>query len=591
MIQTHRQSSYFAAIKGIAATVILVTSLSAQAQNAPAEQTSAQLTRQASSGNTGTVRLSKNTFRTETVQVPYTERVPYQETETYTEQVPYTVQVPYTDYETDYRDEYQCENVTRYRDEYRCENVTRYRDEYRCENVTRYRQECRNEQECHLVPGDSGQCRTVEECGTNAQGQPICKTRTVCDGGSGPRQVCENRQRCENVPYTDRECRTERVPYYDQECRNISVPYTDRECRNVRVPYQREVTKYRDETRYREETRTRTVTKYRDEQRCCRSEQREVFDRQLQFNVQIAFPQNAVLAAGEVERLIVRLNSAQPASVSVDSSQAIYNYTVLNQSASGEVVNVTLGLLPKYDLANAGEASIRSLRAKFSLDTRKFSVVVEDTIANSSVPGRLNTMSSIAIQDLASGAIIEEQAVSNLANGARGIVVQANLEQQSKFRMILKVQRSGALVAGGQIQFTKSAVYDRKSVQSEDIARLSDASAVKLAAANTSGMSSTMSLVDSTEDFADLKTVYSVTIYELVGDDRTTLTTVDLSREQLRAAGETLQLSQLLGSKASAALRKGKQLRLHVAITRTGEAGSLVSQPIKLVAKANITIK
>ncbi len=591
MIQLDRQSSYFAAIKGIAASVILVTSLTAQAQNAPAEQTSAQLTRQASSPNSGTVRLSKNTYRTETVQVPYTERVPYQETETYTEQVPYTVRVPYTEYETDYRDEYQCENVTRYRDEYRCENVTRYRDEQRCENVTRYRQECRNEQHCYLVPGEPGQCRQVEECGTNAQGQPICKTRTVCDNGTGPQQRCENRQTCSNVPYTDRECRTERVPYYDQECRNVSVPYTDRECRNVRVPYRREVTKYRDETRYREETRTRTVTKYRDEQRCCRPETREVFDRQLQFQVQMTFPQNAVLAAGEVERLVIRLNSAQPASISIDSSQAIYIYAIQNQSASGEVVNVTLSLTPKYDLSNAGESSIRSLRAKYSLDTRQFLVVVEDSISNSTVPGRLNTVASIAIQDLATGAILEEQTVGALPNNQRGITVQSNLDASSKFRMVLKVQRTGALVAGGQISFSKSAVYDRKSVQNEDIARLSDVNAVKLTVANSTGMNASMTLVDNTEDFADLKTVYAVTIHELVGDDRTTLTKVDVSREQLRASLDTLNLSQLLGSKANAALRKGKQLRLHIAVTRTGDAGSLVSKPIQLVVKASISIK
>lgn len=477
MIQSHQLSSLSATLKGIAAAVILTTTLVARAQNAPAEQTSAQLTRLASAPNSGMVTLSKNLFRTETVQVPYIEKVPYQETETYVEQVPYTVSVPYTETVTDYRDEYRCETVTNYRDEYRCENVTRYRDEQRCDNVTRYRQECRQQQECHLVPGNGGQCRQVEECGTNAQGQPICKTRTVCDGDSGPQQRCENRNVCENVPYTDRVCRTERVPYYDQDCRNVRVPYTEQQCHNVRVPYQHEVTKYRDETRYRSETRTRTVTKYRDEQRCCRAEQRQVFDRQLQFQVHVNFPIEAVLNQGESERLLVRLESAQPATVSVQSTSGKYSYTIANQLASGEQVNVDL-----------------------------------------------------------------------------------------------------ALVVG-------------KYAKQVDLARLADVNAVRLAAAVTTGMNATMSLVDSTDSFLDVRSVYSITIFELIGDDRTTLKTVSLTREQLRASNGTLSLAQLLGSQASSALRTGKQLRLHVAVTRTGAAGSVLTKPVQLSVKASISIK
>lgn len=563
-----------------------------QAQNAPAEQTSAVVTRTADQGQTAVVRLSKNLFRTETVQVPYVERVPYEETETYIEEVPYTVRVPYTDYETDYRDEYKCETVTRYRDEHRCENVTRYRDEYRCENVTRYRQECRQEQRCHLIPGEPGQCRDVEECGTNAQGQPICKTRRVCDGGSGPQQRCEYQNVCENVPYTDRECRTERVPYYEQECRTERVPYYDEECRTVRVPYQREVTRYRDETRYRQETRTRTVTKYRDEQRCCRPEQRQVFDRQLQFQVQLQFPQQAVLVSGEVERLTVALAGTQPGSVTVDARQAIFGYNVLSQNASGELINVQLGLTPKFDLSNAGESSIQSLRAKFSLDLRKFVITVQDSIADSSVPGRLQTASAIAIHDLLTGAVLEEQVVGMLPNGQKGIVVNSFSDSQSRFQIVLKVQRSGSLVSNGMIQFAKVQNYDRKLAGIEDLAALADAKGIRLTVANATAAAASMSLTDSTEDFADIQTAFAITVYELVGDSRTTLVNqIPLSREQLKANNEVLDLRQILGAKASSALRPGKQLRLHITATRTGEAGSALAKPIQIVVKSNITIK
>lgn len=592
MIHFSMKTKAFARCLSIMTFVALSLTNVAQAQNAPAEQTSAVVTRTADQGSSANVRLSKNLFRTETVQVPYVERVPYQETETYIEEVPYTVRVPYTDYETDYRDEYKCETVTRYRDEYKCENVTRYRDEYRCENVTRYRQECRNEQRCYLVPGEPGQCRDVEECGTNAQGQPICKVRRVCDPGSGSQQRCDNERVCENVPYTDRECRNERVPYYEQECRTDRVPYYDQECRTVSVPYRREVTKYRDETRYRKETRTRTVTKYRDEQRCCRPEERQVFDRQLAFQVQLSFPQQAVLVAGEVERIVVSLAGTQPGSVSIDARQAIFGYQVLSQSASGEVINVQLGLAPKFDLSNAGESSIQSLRAKFSLDLRKFVVTVQDTIADSSVAGRLQSTATIAIQDLATGALIEEQPVAQLANGQKGIVVNAFSDSQSKFQIVLKVQRSGTLVSGGAIRFAKVQNYDRKLVSQEDMSALADAKKVSLAVANAAAAVATMSLVDTTEDFADVQTALSITVYELKGDARTTVVdNFKMSREQLKANNETIDLKQLLGAKASQLIRAGKQFRFHITLTRTGEAGSVLAKPVQFVLKSNITIK
>lgn len=276
----------------------------------PVENKVLHIKRLANSGNLQTGSLSKNLYKLETIQVPYTEQVPYQVdetytvevpyqvTETYVETVPYEVQVPYTDYETDYR------------------------DEQRCENVTRYREECRNEQKCYLIPGNP------------------------------PQKRCENQKICRNVPYTEQQCRY------------------------VRVPYQRPVTRYRTETRYRQETRTRTVTryrtetrtrtvtKYREEQRCCRPETREVFDRQLQFQVEVHFPVDADLTQEQTETLDIILVSADQNSAQVRLQQfnTVYNYTIAGQTVSGGTIQVVLAATPKSLLSEQDLASLSDFK-------------------------------------------------------------------------------------------------------------------------------------------------------------------------------------------------------------------------------------
>jgi hypothetical protein len=552
--------------------VITALSVSTTANSAPSEQTSQVITRTASNANQATARLSKNLYKQEQVQVPYTVQVPYQVEETYTVDVPYTVSVPYTDYETEYRDEYRCENVTRYRDEQRCENVTRYRNEQRCENRTDYRNECRNEQQCYLVPGEPGQCRDVTECGTNAQGQQICKTRQVCDGGSGPSQRCENKQVCQQVPYTRNECRNVQVPYTDRECRTERVAYTDQQCGNVRVPYQREVTRYRDETKYRKENRTRTVTKYRDEQKCCKTETQTVFDRQLQFQVVVSFPQGATLVGNETETLKITLTSAQPGQVSVATVDSLYGYKVISQSQSGEVINVQLGLTPLFDASNAGSNSLKDLQVVYSPLLNQFVVSFRDSVNHVKV----QSSSQIEVRDLATDALIEQGIASSLANGKTGLVVQAQIPSYSKIRAVVKTTRAGSVVANGQIEFTSQAVYDRRILTSEDIQILSDSSKVILTAPASDSMNAYIKLNDTTEKFSEVATKYVLSLYEVKnGKVRSINTPQTVSREQAEAANGEVTLAKLLGSKASSILKAGAVIRTQVEVKRSVSSSNL----------------
>ena len=514
---------------------------------APAEQTTQVVTRTANT-NQAVARLSKNLYRQEQVQVPYTVQVPYQVTETYEVQVPYTVEVPYTDYVTDYRTEY------------RCHDVTRYRNERRCENVTDYRRECRNEQKCYLIPGEPGQCRDVTECGTNSQGQQICKTRRVCDGAGQPQQRCETQQICNNVPYTR------------QECRDHQVAYTDRECRNEQVAYQKEVTRYRNETRYRTETRTREVTKYREETKCCKTETQTVFDRQLQFQVVVSFPQDAVLSGSESESLKVTLTSAQPGQVAVTIVNSVYGYKVISQSQSGEVINVQLGLTPLFDSSNAATSSLKGLQVVYAPLSDKFVVSFTDSISHSKV----QTVSEIEVRDLTTDALIEQGPATTLANGKTGLVVQTQLPSTTKVRAIVKTTRAGVVVAQGQLSFTSTAIYDRRVLTSEDIEILSDSSKVQLIAPNQQGVNASIKLTDSTEQFAEVSTKYVLSLFEIKnGKARAINTPQTVTREQAQAANGEVTIATLLGSKASSILKTGTLIRAQIEVKRKVSASGL----------------
>lgn len=586
-------------------TALCLISMQAFAQT-PAEKTSAQIKRLATSGNSISAGLSKNLFRTEEYQAPYTVQVPYQATEEYTVEVPYqveesyTVQVPYettetyvenvpytervayTDYETDYRDEYQCNNVTRYRRE--------------CSNVTRYRNECRNEQKCYLVPGNGGQCRDVEECGTNALGQRICKTRRVCDGGSGPSQRCDMQQVCSQVPYTDHECR--------------EVPYTDRDCGYVRVPYQRQVTRYRDETRYRQETRTRTVTKYRtetrtrtvtkhrtetrtrevtkyrDEERCCVTKTRQVFDRQLSFNVEVIFPQEAQLVGNEVETLNVKLVSADAnsAQVQVDIVDSVFGYKVASQTANGASIQVVLALAPKYDLTNAGVSTIKGLRIDYVASAQKFQVSFADAITSS----RVQSAYTLVISDLASGAQIEELAVGSLANGQLGAVVTAALDSNTKIKATLKVKRAGLLIANNEIAFETSVNFEKRALVKDDLASLSDVNLVGGQVIGQ-GIESSFQLIDQTAEFSDVQTSYDIFLTLKTADGgNQALKTTTITREALKQQGMAIKLSTVFKDAASAqkALVAGRVIKFSIHTKRKGVAGGILAGK---TAKADVS--
>ena len=600
--------------------VLVVTSLltiQAFAQKStPAEKATAQIKRNANSPNPMVGQLSKNLFKIEsyqdnyvekvpyqatenyTVEIPYedtetysvevpyqttetyTENVPYQDTETYTENVPYQVQVPYTDYETDYRQEYQCHNVTR------------------------YRQECRNEQQCYIIPGSGGQqCHDVQECGVNAIGQQICKTRQVCDAPGEPQQRCENKQICNNVPYNEQECAYVQVPYrrevtryrtetqYRQETRTRTVTRYKSETRTRTVTKYRTETRTRTVTKTRTETRTRTVTKYRDEVKCCVTKTREVFDKQLQYNVSVVFPSNALLQGADSETLNIKLISAtqDSAQVEIQVVDSIYGYRIANQTTSGASILVELALAPKYNLSNAGADTIQNLRVDYVAALQKFQVSFSDKLAAT----KIQSVYSLEIIDIATGQNLETLEVKSLTKEVLGAVLNTALDAQAKIKVVLKVQRSGALIQDGQISFETSAtVSEKRSLSKETLASLSDKKLLTISFSGK-GLSTAVTLNDLTAEFSDVSTSYDIYIDVKTSSGPKAINMKTFKREDIKQKNMTVAITDVIGKSTTAqnALKAGQTLIYTIVAKRTGTSSLIKGKTIKVEKNGESVVK
>jgi hypothetical protein len=583
----------FSSLRRAILTLTCLISIHSFAQQAPAEKKSAQIKRVATSENPLNRSLSKNLFKSEDYQAPYTVsvpyqdtetytvevpyqvdetyvvQVPYQDTETYTENVPYTVSVPYTDYETDYR------------------------QEYRCEPVTRYRQNCHTQHDCYLVPGngDGQQCHDVQECGVNAQGQQICKTRQVCDGGggSGPQQHCEDKQVCTNEPYTDQNCGYVNVPYQKAVTHNRNETQYRQETRTRTVTHYRNETRSRTVTQTRTETRTREVTKYRNQEKCCVTKTRLVFDRQLQYNVVVVFPQEAQLAANETETLNVNLISAdaQSAQVSIQVVDSVYGYKIANQSVTGASIQVELALAPQFDLINAGASSIQNLKIDFNSTAQKFQVSFVDSLKSVHVQSAY----SVLVTDLASGALIEELQVNALANGTLGALMNTPLDSQAKIKATLKVKRSGVQIAGSEIYFESTVNFEKRSLQKEDLAGLALSKNVT-ASLLGQGLDSALVITDLTPEFSDVASEYTIYLDLWTGKTSKPLNMKVVTRESLKALG-SIKLADIIQSPAAIqlALQKGQKVSFDLIAKRIGSSNLLAGKAVKASASGSFIIQ
>ncbi|WP_413944696.1 hypothetical protein [Bdellovibrio sp. HCB-162] len=488
---------------------ILTLLLGVSSFAAPQEKTQDIITRELSNGNTVRTEMSLNVYRQEPYQAEYTEQVPYQveetyyvdvpyqTTETYYENVPYTERVAYTDTEV-YWD-----------------------NDYVCRNVTKYRQECHNERVC--APGGRV-CQPITECGTNAHGERICKTRNECRD-EGPRD-------CRDVP----------------QCRQ--VPYTDRECGYEQVRKTRTVTKYRDEvryrqelrtrtvTKYRQEARTRTVTKYREETRCCVTKYRDVFDHQFTQPVAVVFPAEAVLLAGEVEKIQVTLRGSESKpDVNISVRSDIFGYAIDQVRMDGREKVFVLKLVPKWTEQNAGTASVQGLKLSFNKGQGK--IIFKETVASA----RLVSVYTLEIRDQQSQAVILQQRIEGTEAKVFEIAAP-ELAREGKYGILLHVERHGVNVSGGALTFDQTASYEKKELDQDEIQNLKNKDQVQLVAIEGQGAESVLVFRDQTPAAEEIKSTYKAVIWKKLSNGKIEwLGEKAFAREDITRTGDELVIA------------------------------------------------
>jgi hypothetical protein len=503
----------------------------------PAEKTAATLTRTAASGVQITESLTKNIFRRESSQVPYTVQEPYETTETYTEQV------PYQDTETYYED-------VPYQDTETYQDSEDYTDnEYRCETRTRDERVCHDQEDCHIVPGRGD------------------------DGG--PRKECTTSPACENVSR----------PY--QDCGNVSVRKTRPVTRTRTVTKYRQEQRTRTVTKYRSEQRTRTVTKYRDKEVCCKTVTKDTFDHQQTLSVVVNFPADTALQGAEKESFTLEIagDEAAPA-VTFKVKDAVFGYSVAQAGMHGGAYEIDLARAPLYTPEQLGAATIKAL-------------TLQESAAGSSIRfkdeglrARIDTAYSYQIH--AVGATDMLATGNAVAKDAQVVIpVTLQLEEMKEYQVDVRVVRQG-LPLSANVDVTVSAVKKITPLKNTDVYMKKDN--IKHFEIKGEGKAARLFFQDATPSDEGVKTTYKLELLAGSSSTSESIFSKELNREDLPLTEKgffRILLADTLGISEDvlkAKVRVGKPIT--ILLTATRENGRLNNgEPVVLKYKSTETVE
>lgn len=505
MHQTIKKISAMALISVISAVALAAT---------PPERVTANITREAASGLQLQETLTKNLFRQESVEVPYKVQEPYQVEETYYVDVPYQdqetyyEQVPYndTEYYTDYEDYYEREE--------------------RCENRTHNERVCRNRESCHIVPGTSE--------------------------GGGPRRECITVEECSNNPRSERVCNWENV-------------------RKTRpVQRSRTVTKYRQEartrtvTKYRQEARTRSVTKYREKELCCKTKIVEVFDRQYNVPVRVAFPAGTELVSGEKETFTLTLSGSESAPVvTLTPKQTIFGYKVLRQQPHAGGVEIELATAPLYTAADLGLATIKNLRLE--INSKGTLLSFEDL----GLKPRVQTSYFYQLREVGASVILAEgeiKAGSSKVREALAVTLAEDREYQLDFHLL----REG-LPLSAPVDESTSVVQKIAPLKNEELHMRRDQ--IRTFEVRGHGAETRLFFIDTSPLDEGVSTVYKIEIL-LGGEKAPVASSKEIRREEMPMGTKNffkLSLRDDLGvseKELTDKVRRGKAVTVRLTTTR-----------------------
>ena len=342
------------------------------------------------------------------------------------------------------------------------------------------------------------------------------------------------------------------------------------------------MTKYRTETRYNEVTKTRTVTKYRTEDRCCKTETRTVFDKQLQFNVELRFPENSVLNEQEKDSIQVKLKQVNPVSLDIENLNSVHHYKIGNTKVTGSNVVIDLSLQPHLNLTNAGAQSIEFTKVDVNKNTELLEISLKDLILNTKV----NTSVQIDLIDQTNQSLIESLTPTK-ANGLYKAQSTYKMQKNMKINVVIKVIRTGIVVENQSIQFDVIKKIDRTELTEEDIIKLKDKNLIVLSSETLSD-SVNITINDLTLASEHVQSNYTLTL----GVQHASLKKgqrVVLIKDKVLSRIGTYQITDLLSAQdIKAYMKKGYNFGFQVVVERSVKVNGS-NQTIK-ITQQNINI-
>jgi hypothetical protein len=325
-------------------------------------------------------------------------------------------------------------------------------------------------------------------------------------------------------------------------------------------------------TRYSREERTREVTHYRTETRCCVTKYNEVFDHQWAVDVELQFPKGTELLAGEQEQFKIELSGEETSpEVKLTPVTAVFGYLVVDKKVAGKHVTIVLSEVPRYSAAELKEKTLQNFQAistKSGLSYR--------FLDNALFP-RISSVQKIQVREADTKKVVAESEVKAITQRDNSGALEVNWDVTRKYEVVLKIQRTGKVIAEGKAEFELSAPIEMLV----DTAALKSSSNVST---KISGRKEKASLIlkDATVPYSSIVTKYDITISrknwlgmkKYLGNG--VISRTSLKTNEQGAYSISMKDLGVSSSEAAEYMGSGSKVLIEITVTRTKSDGTKI---------------
>ena len=255
------------------------------------------------------------------------------------------------------------------------------------------------------------------------------------------------------VPYTVA------IPYQEDETTSSYEPVTTSQY-SCTDPNDNNSCGYHDVTEYQWVSHTQSVTKYNYEERCCETISQVDFDHVWKQDVEVTFPPEVALVAGEKEKVTIKLDGSEtkPA-IKVSTDGTIFKYKVGESSMDHNTLKITLASVPFLTDKVVGANTIGTVSLSFAADS--VGVKFQDKMINT----RVQSAYRVAIAEKNSNVSLGETLEASRAGILMSSTIKGTFDPEKDYVISISVSRGGFLMTK-PVQFVVT-----KKIAAEEISK------------------------------------------------------------------------------------------------------------------------